>query len=368
MGIVTSLYLHVPFCRHLCNYCDFYKLPLNAPEENWRQYEEYLSQSLLRHESIMVERGQTWGALDTFYLGGGTPSLWGSRGAEWLSSRLPARFAKGHEATLEIDPGAWDPAGLAAWKSLGVTRFSVGTQALDPRFLRVLDRAHERDETLRLLEVLKGEDFSVDFLLGAPHSAEWQRDVLQELEGLLAYGPSHVSLYILNPAGGYKLKPFLPDDEWSVREYLAVSAFLRERGFRHYEVSNFALPGHEARHNLRYWMGESVAALGPTGTGYFGVGEGGWRYKWKPSRAEIEAEPLSAKEVQLERVYLRLRLDRPFEPAELLPRDADAMLALLRRWQERGLAQGDKSWILTPQGWVILDSLMDELFGVVLSL
>jgi len=285
-----------------------------------------------------------------------------------LAAHLPTNLAGTHETTLEIDPGAWDHAGLSAWKGLGVNRFSVGTQALDPRFLRVLDRAHEREETVRLLEALKGENFSVDFLLGAPHSAEWRRDVLQELEGLLAYGPSHVSLYILNPAGGYKLKSFLPDDEWSAREYLAVSAFLRERGFRHYEVSNFALPGREARHNLRYWMGESVAALGPTGTGYFAEGVTAWRYKWKPSRAEIEAEPLSAKEVLLERVYLRLRLDHPFTPTELLPLDAEAFLALLRRWQERGLAEGDKSWKLTPQGWVILDSLMDELFVVVSSL
>ncbi len=368
MGVVSSLYLHVPFCRHLCNYCDFYKLPLNAPEENWRQYEEYLSQSLLRHESIMSERAMTWAPLETFYLGGGTPSLWGARGAEWLASRLPTTLAPEHETTLEIDPGAWDETGLAAWRRLGVNRFSVGTQSLDPRFLRVLDRAHEREETFRLLEALRGENFSVDFLLGAPHSADWKRDVLQELDELLGYGPSHVSLYILNPTGGYKLKSFLPDDEWSAREYQDVSAFLRARGMRHYEVSNFALPGREARHNLRYWHGESVAALGPTGTGYFSEGESGWRYKWKPSRGEIEAEPLSNKEVRLERVYLRMRLDEAFDPAELLPREAEAFHALLHRWAERGLAEGDKSWKLTPQGWVILDSLMDELFGVTTSL
>lgn len=370
MGIVSSLYLHVPFCRHLCNYCDFYKQKLTAPVENWRQYEEYLSASLKRHESIMVEQNMRWGDLETLYLGGGTPSLWGKRGAEWLQQDLNLILAKNAEVTLEIDPGMWQPEELIAWEKFGVNRYSVGTQSLDERFLKVLDRAHGREETFGLLTALKGKNFSVDFLLGAPRSSEWKRNILQELEELLSYGPSHVSLYILNPSGGYKLKAFIPDDEWVGEEYLSVSEYLRKNGFNHYEVSNFAKTGLEARHNLRYWMGENVAALGPTGTGYFAHSPTqAWRYKWKPSQTEVECEMLGAAELSLEKLYLRLRLNLPFELEELFLGHETAAQAMLSRWSDRGLCSPEgAAWRMQPAGWVILDSLMDEVFATLPSM
>jgi oxygen-independent coproporphyrinogen-3 oxidase len=254
---------------------------------------------------------------------------------------------------------------LQAWERFGTNRYSVGTQSLDERFLKVLDRAHGREETFRLLTALNGKNFSVDFLLGAPRSAEWSRDILQELDELLGYGPSHISLYILNPAGGYKLKAFIPDDEWVGAEYLSVSEHLQERGFNHYEVSNFALPGREARHNLRYWLGENVAALGPTGTGYFSANlQQAWRYKWKPSQAEVEGEALGADELRLEKLYLRLRLNTPFKTADIFAGYETAAEALLNRWAERGLCIFSAgAWRMQPSGWVILDSLMDEVFG-----
>jgi oxygen-independent coproporphyrinogen-3 oxidase len=244
---------------------------------------------------------------------------------------------------------------------LGINRYSVGTQALDPHYLKVLDRAHDREETFKLLERLKGKNFSVDFLLGAPQVGS-ERNVIAELEELLSYGPKHLSLYILQPAAGYKLKTSIPDDESTSQEYLRVSQFLSRNGFHHYEVSNFALPGFEARHNLKYWMGESVAALGPTGTGYFALSkEQAYRYKWKPSRAEIEPEELAKSELDLERTYLRLRLSKPFKASEITC--DKAFEELLQDWESKGLVHKiSDSWRMTPQAWVVLDSLMGEYF------
>ncbi len=369
MRTVSSLYLHVPFCRHLCNYCDFYKRRFDAPAAQLAEYHSYLRDAWERHESLLREHGFLWGPLETLYLGGGTPSLWGEEGAAFLASLWGGKvpLAQECEATMEIDPGSWTEHGLRAWSGLGVNRFSLGTQSLDPRFLRILDRPHGRDETEALLERLKGTNFSVDFLLGVPLSRPQGRQVLRELEELLSWRPAHVSLYILNPAGGYPLKAEIPDDEWSAHEYLEVSNFLQSRGYRHYEVSNFALPGKESRHNLRYWLGESVAALGPTGTGYFALGpERAQRYQWKPSRAEVEIEVLGEKEVTLERTYLRLRLDKWSWAEQLMPGHEAPLSALMRRWEERGLAETrpDGSFRLRPTGWVILDTLMGELFSV----
>jgi len=364
MTSVSSLYVHVPFCRHLCNYCDFYKQKFDNPRAQREEFSAYLRASWERHESIMRTRGVQWSELQTVYLGGGTPSLWDVEGAEVLASLWKERvsLSKSCEFTFEVDPGAWTHAGLLAWERIGVNRYSVGTQSLDAGYLRVLDRDHNRAQTFALLEHLRGKNFSVDFLLGAPQVNK-EREVLRELAELLSYEPKHLSLYILQPAAGYKLKARIPTDEVVGREYLSVSEYLRSRGFNHYEVSNFSLPGFESKHNLKYWLGESVAALGPTGTGYFSLSkEQAYRYKWKPGRAEIEDEVLGVSELELERLYLRLRLNLPFVASEIM--SSPVFSSLLVKWQGRGLVEGlDGAWRMRPQGWVVLDSLMDEVFA-----
>lgn len=368
MASVTSLYVHVPFCRHLCDYCDFYKMRLEGGTAQLRQFEDYLTSSWKRHESILLEHGQTWGPLETLYLGGGTPSLWGLQGAEFLAGLFEGQISwnRGYEATMEIDPGSWDEVGLLAWEKFGINRYSVGTQSLNPHFLKVLDRAHDVEQTLTLLHRLKGKNFSVDFLLGAPQSEERNRNILEELSALLEYGPSHVSLYILHPNKGYLKHHQMPPDEWIRKEYLTVSAYLRSRGFHHYEVSNFALNQKESKHNLRYWLGESVGALGPTGTGYFAISEEqAWRYKWKPGRAEIEPEHLGSSEMQLEKLYTRLRLSQAFQAAELVPQSCiESFEELLLHWENTGLVEAKvgNQWKMRPEGWVILDTLMGQIF------
>lgn len=364
MTSVASLYVHVPFCRHLCNYCDFYKQKFERPRAQLEEFDRYLTESWKRHESLWAESQVTWSPLETLYFGGGTPSLWGEQGAARFAQFLDQGLSLKPQAevTFEVDPGAWTEAGLRAWEEIGVNRYSVGTQSLDPVYLKVLDRAHDRTETFSLLERLRGKNYSVDFLLGVP-AAGSARDILRELEELLSYEPRHVSLYILQPAAGYKLRAKIPDDEKVAAEYLAVSAFLVSRGFHHYEVSNFALPGFEAQHNLRYWRGQSVAALGPTATGYLGLSPTqALRYKWKPGRAEFEAEHLSADEIELERLYTRLRLSEPFSPADLV-RDHWHLEQCLTEWASRGLAAKSlQRWRMLPTAWVVLDSLIGEYF------
>lgn len=361
MTRVSGLYLHVPFCQHLCNYCDFYKRKLDLSLPQFEDFHQFLERSSKVHSDFFTEHGAEWAPLDTVYLGGGTPSLWGKRGADFIQKVLP-QIKPEAEFTMEVDPGTWTDELFFAWKSMGLNRISIGTQTLGTEFLKIMDRAHSLEESYLLLEKMQKEkwNFSLDFLLGIPFSREKKRDIKKELDSFLSFDPPHVSLYILNARSKYPLIQNLPDDEYIREEYLFVSDYLKSKGFHHYEVSNFALPGFESRHNQKYWQGESVAALGPTGTGLINLSSSrALRYKWKVSRPEIEIEHLGEEELRLEHIYLSLRTSRGWRPQELTPQ----LEQLFELWEQKGYGKwrGGKM-TLSSLGFVMLDSLMDDLF------
>lgn len=363
MTQLSGLYLHVPFCKHLCNYCDFYKQKLDSDRDQIEEFHQFLRGSWQRHEKLLHEHHVSWGELDTVYLGGGTPSLWGTRGADFFKSFFLSHLRLNDpEFTMEVDPGTWTPEMIGEWKALGLNRISIGTQSLDPKFLRIMDRIHSLEETHSLLEFCSSNkwNFSLDFLLGIPHSQTGKRDIINELDELLKYRPTHLSLYILNARSKYPLVDQIPDDEYIREEYLLVSEYLRAKGFHHYEVSNFALPGYESKHNQKYWRGESVAALGPTGTGYFAQENGkAFRYIWKVRSPDIQPEQLGEDELRLERIYLTLRTSDGWEPEAL----SSEHIAVFQEWESKKYGQwtGQKM-ILNSLGFVMLDSLMDDLF------
>ncbi len=360
MTQVSSLYLHVPFCKHLCNYCDFYKRKLDPSTDQFGEFHQFLSDSISRHEKLLIENNFSLGKLETVYLGGGTPSLWGTRGAEFVEHHLlNEKIDANAEFTMEIDPGTWTLEMIRAWQKIGLNRISVGTQTLDPEFLKVMDRVHSLDDTFNFLEFLQKEDwnYSLDFLLGIPFSRARNRNIKQEIDNLLKYNPKHISLYILNARSKYPFIQDMPDDEYIRDEYLFVSDYLKGKGFHHYEVSNFALPGFESKHNQKYWRGESVAALGPTGTGLLKISSNkSLRYKWKVTQAEVELEPLGLKEVELENTYLSLRTSDGI----FLPQEMDCVV---KSWvQQKYCFKENNKVKCTALGFLMLDSLMDDIF------
>jgi oxygen-independent coproporphyrinogen-3 oxidase len=358
MTQVSSLYLHVPFCMHLCNYCDFYKRRLENRGQQIEDFHQFLRASLKRQSELFRSYGVSWQELGSVYLGGGTPSLWGPEGAKFYQ-QMGLKISKECEFTMEIDPGTWSDDLLESWKELGLNRISIGTQTLDPDFLKIMDRVHTFDDSIFFLEKLHRDNwnFSLDFLLGIPFSKARSRDIQKELELLLQFNPKHISLYILNARSKYPYISDIPDEEYVREEYLFVSEFLRSRGFHHYEVSNFSYPGFESKHNLKYWKSENVAALGPTGTGYLRLSaDQAVRYKWKVMQAEVEVEKLGPDEIKLEETYLRLRtsLGIPF---------VSELKCLYQSWEQQGFARlSDGQIRLTPLGYLMLDSLMDDLF------
>ncbi len=362
MTQVSGLYLHVPFCKHLCNYCDFYKQKLTAEKTQFEDFHQFLISSWDRHEFLMREQKMDWAPLTSVYLGGGTPSLWGALGAEFFRDFYLSKLQLDQaEFTMEIDPGTWTPEMIEAWKKIGLNRISIGTQTLDGNFLKVMDRIHSLEETHSLLRYCSENNwnFSLDFLLGIPYSQEKNRDIIHELTELLSYSPTHISLYILNARSKYPLVESLPDDEYIREEFLKVSEFLRSRGFHHYEVSNFALPGFESRHNLKYWRGEAVAAFGPTGTGFFPQGKKALRYNWKVMSPDFQPEDLGENELLLEFVYLSLRTSEGWKPTHL----TRGLEQVFQSWEAKNYGQFTAGkMVLNATGFVMLDSLMDDLF------
>jgi oxygen-independent coproporphyrinogen-3 oxidase len=361
---IESLYIHFPFCRHLCNYCDFYKaVPKSKGEVS--SFEKQFEQMLDKHESFLIQNDLEIKELETLYIGGGTPSLWGKEGALFLKELFFQKNIKlkpSGEFTLEVNPGTWSEEGISAWREFGINRFSLGIQSLRMDYLKVLDRVHSVEDVFETLNYFNKSkfNFSVDFMLGLPHSKTMNRDVLKELQEILAFEPSHISLYILTAKSNYKFKNDLPDEEFLESEFLSVASYLSDKCFSHYEVSNFSKPGFESEHNLRYWQSESVAALGPSAVGL--LSEERLRYKWKAKGAQLEVENLSSEQYLLESLYMAMRTNRGFRPQEFFAGKAQLIEPILGEWSEHGLGEGNfEHFCLSSKGLLVLDGLIDRL-------
>jgi len=366
-----SLYIHFPYCKSHCNYCDFYSELGNSPS-NLLLYGSSLARAWEKQGVLFKEHDYVYAPLKTLYLGGGTPSLWGKSGVRFFQKLFlenKIKFAKNYEWTLEMNPGAYEQDILKEFEALGLNRYSVGVQTCDSDLLKILGRTHSVEESRAALEFLKGKNFSIDLMLGLPFS-EGKRRVLDELKELLEFGPTHLSVYILTVDENYPYYKNLPSEEWIEKEYLLVSEFLTEHGFLHYEVSNFAREGFEAQHNLQYWKSESVAALGPSATGLLVHEKTAIRYKWDEGGNEYLLESLDEDALKLEKFYMRFRTNLGISFNDFFKvEDQKIFEEICQAWHTRGLISvSQKGIFLTAQGFLILDSLMNELFFKIKSL
>ncbi|MCS7195084.1 MAG: radical SAM family heme chaperone HemW [Meiothermus sp.] len=257
---MEHLYVHVPFCPTLCPYCDFHVLRRHPgsveaylkrlKEEAWALYERYPA------------------PLKTLYLGGGTPSFLREPELEALFEALPWPLAEGAEVTLEANPGTLSPPRLRLLRELGVNRLSLGVQSFQEGVLRILGRAHGRRGAFRAVEMALEAGFrtSIDLILGLP-----EQDVEADLQEAAALGVGHVSAYTLQVEPGtlLALSGYSPDPEAEALALERAVMMLGEAGFRRYEVSNFARPGEESRHNQAYWESAFWGGLGPSAVGHY---------------------------------------------------------------------------------------------------
>jgi len=360
------LYLHVPFCRRRCSYCDFaIAVRKVVPTADY----------VRAIEAELAFRAPEPGAtpLETVYLGGGTPSLLGAAGIARILDAIRARagIAAGAEITIEANPDDVTVEAARSWHAAGVNRLSLGAQTFDAAALRWMHRTHGAEQTARAVDAARAaglDDISLDLIFALPGALgrDWDRD----LSHALSLAPRHLSLYGLTVEEGTPLGRWhargdvteAPDSRYA-HEFLAAHERLAAAGFEHYEVSNYALPGARARHNSAYWRRVPYLGLGPSAHSFDGARRWWNRREYADwSRTVLAgADPTAGDEVldagneQAERIYLGLRT------VDGLEADA-AMLETSRRWVAEGWAKVEGARLrLTPEGWLRLDALAAHL-------
>lgn len=264
-----AAYVHVPFCQHHCGYCSFTVLAGHDA-----LIPDYLE--AVERELALLQAPQP---VETLYLGGGSPSHLPIPALERLLELLAAWFplVRGGEFTVEVNPGEFDAACGELLRHYGVNRISVGAQSLRADKLRRLDRKHDPADVRLAVDVTRrmGAHVAIDLIFAAEQESSdaWRSD----LQAMLQLEPDHVSTYGLTLEKGTRfwtrrLHGTLEevDEEAQRTMYLTAMEVLGEAGFDHYEVSNFARPGHRSRHNMTYWLGESYYGVGPGAARYVG--------------------------------------------------------------------------------------------------
>jgi oxygen-independent coproporphyrinogen-3 oxidase len=365
---MRGLYVHIPFCVHKCSYCDFYSLP-----DRLSSIDVYL-------EALLKEAAQ-YGKLnfETLFIGGGTPSLLGPLGLNNLMNGLSRQFRLGglSESTIEANPESISPDFLRAAQACGINRISIGVQSLADCELQKVGRVHSAAQAIHALESILEFGFtniSADVILGLP-GQDWQ-SLMTTLETLIGMNLPHISMYCLalEPHTPLAANPptDLPSDDAQAELYAQAVRLLEQRGFGHYEISNFALPGYECRHNLNYWHGGEYVGLGPAAASHY---KGG-RYKNKadldgyindPGGQKDEVERLNKPEKAGEGAILRLRLLKEgLDLHQMIDQYGDqnviALASHLNQLAKKGHLQREGSiYRLNPEMALVSNSILSEL-------
>jgi oxygen-independent coproporphyrinogen III oxidase len=366
--VVSSVYVHVPFCAKRCHYCDFsVTVARKVDLEGWLA-------ALAGELNLLAEeeRFPLAPSLATLFVGGGTPSLMGPEAMGRLAGVLGRDLLRDvHlEWTAEANPESFTEEVAGGWSRAGVNRVSLGAQSFHREALRWMGRIHgpaEIDGAVVRARNAGIRNISLDLIFGLPASVG--RDWASDLDHALALGVPHLSLYGLTAEGGTPLgqvvregRVTLASEEAYREEFLEASRRLVAGGYRHYEVSNFALPGFEARHNLVYWTLGAYLGLGSSAHSFMHPYRR-WNLKdWGAYQRIISAgrppweseERLSAREGLLERIWLGLRTDAGIRLDHLGASARD----LVGEWALQGNATvGEDAVALTPEGWLLLDHL-----------
>ncbi|MEO0948346.1 MAG: radical SAM family heme chaperone HemW [Cyanobacteria bacterium J06641_5] len=351
---VRSAYLHIPFCRRRCFYCDFPVAvigdrPMPGTIEGMDRYVT----ALIRELTITAELTSKTGSppLETVFFGGGTPSLLPVEQLERILAALDLAFgfATNVEIAIEMDPGTFDFDRVTAYRSLGINRVSLGVQAFQDELLALCGRSHRTADTLEAVALLRRAgvgNLSLDLMSGLPHQSlqQWQ----ESLEQAIALEPEHLSCYDLIVEAG---TPFnkqyepgerpLPTDEDAAAMYRLARECLGAAGFEHYEISNYARPGHQCRHNRTYWELQPFYGFGMGAASFWNrrrltrprtrQSYYDWVATWERSPAVLlqAAEIQSALDCLLEGLMLGLRLAEGVDLAVLGERYSEAVLPAL---------------------------------------
>ena len=368
---MAGIYFHIPFCKRICAYCDFYK---SADRKRLPEVAEAMHRELDARRDYL--RGEP---LHTRYFGGGTPSLCPPELIGGLLEHTARLFdcSQVEETTLEANPDDLTPEYLAALRHVGIDRLSIGVQSFDDDCLRLLNRRHTAGRAIEALRDARRAGFdnlTIDLIFGIPGFGG--NSLHRTLDTALETGVEHISAYHLtiesNTAFGRRMArgTFAPVDEAvSEAEFYEVHDRLTAAGYEHYEVSNFARPGFRARHNAAYWHGVRYLGIGPAAHSF----DGGERH-WNPSSVEryiageaAENETLTDRDRYNEYIMTRLRTVEGIDLREVAGRFGNERAAripeALRPWVECGAAEIHGGRVSVPPRRMLLsEAVIEALF------
>lgn len=374
--VARGVYVHVPYCSTRCGYCDFNTY--TAAELPGARREDYATHAITE----IAWAGDLWhpGVLDTVFIGGGTPTLVGPADLGRILSAIDSAvgLSAGAEITVEANPDSVSIADLRELRAAGVTRMSFGVQSLAPHVLRVLERTHTPGRALAAVREAREVGFehvSVDLIYATP--GETAEDWAGSVSAVLQSGIDHLSAYSLIVEPGTRLAARvrrgevpMPDDDVAAQRYSVVDAAARAAGLEWYEVSNWARPGAQCRHNLGYWRDGDWWGIGPGAHSHIGDLRW-WNVKHPQAYARHlaaghlpvdDGEILSTQERSLERVMLGLRLREGLAVADLPEgqrAEVDALVADHLVTVES--ADGGDRVVLTDRGRLLADAVVRRL-------
>jgi oxygen-independent coproporphyrinogen-3 oxidase len=381
-GIPSSAYVHIPFCRRRCFYCDFpvFVVGNNSRGENSGTIGEYV-EVLCQEIRIAPTYSQP---LETIFFGGGTPSLLSTAQLQSILTTLEQRFgiASGVEISMEIDPGTFDFVHIAGYRSLGVNRVSLGVQAFQEELLKTAGRSHfliDIFTAIELIHKVEIPEFSLDLISGLPYQslAQWQDSLIQAV----AATPTHISIYDLTIEPGTAFNRYykpgdhpLPTDETTVKMYQLGQKTLTDAGYEHYEISNYAQPGHQCQHNRVYWQNRPYYGFGMGAASYI-QGKRFTRprktqeyYQWLKNGAVIDCEVTPQADVLLETLMLGLRLAEGISLNSLATNFGNHQVERIQSCLQPYFAQGwvkivgDRLRFSDPDGFIFSNVMLAKLF------
>lgn len=370
-----GLYIHIPFCRSKCDYCDFYSLA--GQEDLMPEYQK----ALLSHIAECAQLAKK-NVVNSIYIGGGTPSWYGAERVKELLSAIGKHFkiARDAEITMEANPDSVNLKDLRKLRRAGVNRISMGMQSACDEELQCIHRPHtarQVADAVAAVRKAKIKNLNLDLIYGLPGQTEesWHNSV----EQALALEPEHLSCYGLMVEEGTPLARRveegleLPDDDTQAALYLWTVERLAQAGYPQYEVSNFSKSGRQSRHNLKYWMSMPYMGIGAAAHSDFG----GCRYSYVPSvegyiRGVLKGDQLLDSSDQIperergsEYLMLRLRTTHGVEEWEYRRTyymNFDPIAARLAEYEQHGWAtQTEGRWHFTPEGFLLSNRLIGEL-------
>ncbi len=397
---MASIYIHFPWCLAKCPYCDFVSYAAEREDIDHVGYADAVLREAEGRARQLAKRGRNL-EIGSIFFGGGTPSLWDPRELGRVLARLRAIFTTKPdlEISVECNPTSLDAERARALGEVGVNRLSIGTQSLRAEQLKFLGRLHDPDGARRAIEAALGSGIarvSTDLIFGLPDQST--EDARAQALALAGTGLRHLSCYQLTiepgtQFGERKKRGLLPmaDEAVVADAFLAIEEALEEKGLRHYEISNYAVPGEEARHNLAYWRGDEYLGLGCAAFGFARdeqrTGHGlRWRNALEPKRYVnatramkddvlgegdgvcMFAEDLDATALLRERIMLGLRL---VEGVDLGRASADLgidpwtpeRLRAIDRLAARGRITRDGDVLRIPRAaWLFADDIAARLF------